>query len=55
MTEQERQYFIAQKYFLALADMLARYKAGGKNPPEYLLKNIKDAKCEMNNIAEALE
>ena len=55
MTDQEKQFYSVQKYFLSLQDKMAKFKACGQNPPEYLLKNYEDAKREMNYLAEALE
>ena len=54
MNEKEKQFFVAQKYFLALVDKMATYTVRGQNPPEYLLKNYEDAKCELNYHSKAL-
>jgi hypothetical protein len=55
MNEQEKQFFVAQRYFLALVDKMAKYTVYGQNPPEYLLKSYEDAKCELNYHSKVLE
>ena len=55
MTDQEKRFFNAQKYFLALQDKVAKYKRAGMNPPDYLLKNLFDAKNYLDNISKELE
>jgi hypothetical protein len=55
MNEQEKQFFVAQKYFLALVDKMAKYTECDQNPPGYLLKSYEDAKCELNYHSKVLE
>ena len=55
MTEQEKQFYAAQRYFWALQEKLRKYRMSGQNPPEYLLKNYEDAKRTMNYYSEMLE
>jgi hypothetical protein len=54
MTNQEKLFVSLRKYFLATQDKLAKYKAAGINPPEYLLKNFEDAKRQLDAISETI-
>lgn len=55
MTDQEKQFYAVQKYFLSLQEKVKKFKMSRQKPPEYLLKNYEDAEREMNYLSEALE
>ena len=55
MTDQEKQFYAIQRYFLTLQKKINKLKTCGQKPPEYLWKHYKDAEREMNYLSEALE
>ena len=55
MTDQEKTFFNAQKYFLALKDKVTKYKMAGMKPPDYLLENLFNAKTYLDKISKELE
>ena len=55
MTDQEKTFFTAKRYFLALQDKVRKYKMAGMIPPDYLLKNLFDAKYYLDEISKELE
>jgi hypothetical protein len=55
MTDEEKKFLGVQKYYLSLKKKLAKFKAAGLNPPEYLLKNFEHAKHAMDYLAKELE
>ena len=55
MNEKEKQFFAVQKYFLSLKEKATKYKMAGMVPPDYLLKNLFDAKRYLDKISKELE
>lgn len=55
MTEQEKIILGAKKYFWSLQDKVTKYKMTGMMPPDYLLKNLFDAKRYLDEISKELE
>ena len=55
MTEQEKAFYVLQKYFLAIQHKLAKYKSAGVAPPEYLLEKFEETKRRLHIFSKARE
>ena len=55
MTDQEKAYISLRKYYLAMQHKLTKFKLGGKNPPDYLQKNLQDLKRKLHLFEKSLK